>query len=175
MRTTACLIGLLLLAGCDEDTTPGDAGTNMDAGSSTDAGSSGDDAGNASDGGGTDDGGAGDDAAPGDGGNAGACDFFDGLERGCGTDMNCGVVTHQVDCCGTEIARGVNHAEVTRFGMLEPACRASYPACGCAAQPTMTDSGEVVTDPGSVQVACVAQGPENVCMTYVTMRPMDVP
>ena len=101
--------------------------------------------------------------------------FFDGLDRGCSADANCGRVVHQTDCCGTEFVRGVNHGEVTRFGSLEPACRASYPGCGCAPSATLTDSMEVVTDIASVQVGCIARGPTNVCMTYVSMRPADAP
>ena len=94
---------------------------------------------------------------------------------GCTGDENCVIGVHQTDCCGSSYAYGFNHSERDRFDTLEPPCRATYPGCGCPAGPTQTDSGETATDASTIQVACVAQGPERVCVTYVTMRPPDLP
>jgi hypothetical protein len=97
----------------------------------------------------------------------------DTLQRNCSRDDDCGFAIHQTDCCGNTLAMGVRASEVTRFEALEPICRDSYPACGCPARPTQTDSGETVTDPSTVQVGCISRGPAGFCMTYVSMRPMD--
>lgn len=100
-----------------------------------------------------------------------SCAQIDALDRHCTTDTDCSFAIHAADCCGTYAAIGFAASEASAYAALEPMCAASYPACGCAARPTVTDSGETVTDTATVQVACVTRGPGAVCLTYVTMRP----
>ena len=108
--------------------------------------------------------------------DAGLCGFADALETsGCGSDDECRVGIHQINCCGTHYAIGFKSSEEATFSELEPVCAASYPRCRCAVAPTGTDSGETVI-PGEeelVNVACVSRGPTSVCMTYVSERPAD--
>ena len=107
---------------------------------------------------------------------------------GDGIHMKCGMLPRfgpsgtgrSADTVVREILPGVVTNQVQKlpgptFDMLERPCRLGYPACGCAAGPTMTDSGEVVVDFGDIQVACVARGPTSLCMSYVTMRPESAP
>lgn len=100
-----------------------------------------------------------------------ACAQIDALDRHCTTDTDCSSAIHAADCCGTYAAVGFAGYEADEYATLEPLCEASYPACGCAARPTMTDSGEMVSSPSDVQVACVIRGTGAVCMTYAVMRP----
>ena len=128
----------LAVTGCGDDDAPppGDGGGGGDdGGGGTDDGGGDEDAGSTTDDGGgtTDDGGGGAD----DGGGGRACEGFPtDFERGCGADANCVVGLHQIDCCGTLFATGINHSERDRFDTAEATCRASYPACGCAAGAT---------------------------------------
>lgn len=182
-RPLAVLFLCACLAGCDDDMTGDDAGPGgmdagpgaIDGGGDSDGGG-GSDAGPGSDGGGgTDDGGASGDAGPPIDGGDDPCGAVDALPRTCSTDEDCDAVLHQSDCCGTLVARGISSDARMTFDLLEPVCRASLPACDCPAQPTMTDNGEVVTDPSAVQVACVARGPTMRCVSYVSMRPVGAP
>lgn len=100
-----------------------------------------------------------------------ACAQIDALDRHCTTDADCTYAIHAADCCGTYAAIGFAAYEADEYATLEPLCEASYPACGCAARPTMTDSGEMVSSPPEVHVACVTRGTGAVCVTYVAMRP----
>jgi hypothetical protein len=104
-----------------------------------------------------------------------ACGFFATIARSCTGDAACAAAFHQTNCCGTLVAVGISESDRARFDMLEPACRASYPGCGCPSGLTETDSHETVTDPAMVRVACVTNGPSRVCMTYVNTRPPDSP
>jgi hypothetical protein len=100
-----------------------------------------------------------------------ACAQIDALDRHCVIDADCSSAIHAADCCGTYAAIGFAAFEAAAYAMLEPLCDASYPACGCAAGPTMTDSGETVSSPSDVHVACVTRGASAVCLTFVAMRP----
>jgi hypothetical protein len=104
-----------------------------------------------------------------------ACGFVTTLDTSCTVDGDCAYGIHQTDCCGNTHAVGFNVSESATFPTLEAACDATYPLCGCPAHPTTTDSGEIVGDPSTVLVACVARGPRNVCLTYVSTRPPDAP
>lgn len=137
-------IALALLVGCSESHSSDDGGAH-DAGARVDAST---------------------DAGP-------PCAFIESVDRTCLGDEACVVAVHQVNCCGSEIATGIDRGERERFDALEALCVESYPGCGCAAGPTMTDSGEIVTDLASVQVGCILRGTGGVCMTYVAMRPPD--
>jgi hypothetical protein len=102
-----------------------------------------------------------------------ACAYVDTIARSCTTDADCVARVHQIDCCGTRAMIGIAASADSVYAASEPACVASYPGCGCPSGPTMTDSGETVSDPSSARAACVIRGPGMVCLTYVTMRPPD--
>ena len=117
----------------------------------------------------------GDDGGPAGDGGTPECAFVSELAAGCLTDVGCDFGIHQTDCCGNTHAVGFAQEERARFDMLEPACQASYPACGCPTLPTTTDSGETALEPSDIQVGCIPNGPMASCMTYVTMRPVGTP
>ena len=175
--TRGRLIFCLLLTGCGGPTNgAGDAGPGIDAHRIEDTGSGAHDVGPGVDSGvGTDaafsvDVGPGTDT--GQRGDAGsACANIDALDDLCTTDLDCAFAIHAADCCGTLAAIGFSASEADRYAALEPVCDASYPPCGCAARPTLTDSGEMVDSAAVVHVACVTRGPRAVCLTYVSMRP----
>lgn len=84
----------------------------------------------------------------------------------CMTKNDCVAVTHMVDCCGTMVSFGIASSDKATFDSEEQTCAATYPACGCAAQPTKTEDGSLlgVGGPGTTAaVDCVA----GVCRTYV--------
>lgn len=116
------------------------------------------------------------DAGPTDGGApsgdaSSPCAYVDTIDRSCTTDADCLVRLHQTDCCGNAVMLGIRTSAESAYLGSEPACMASYPACGCPASLPTTDSGETVTDTSAVLAACTSRGPRNVCLTYVTMRP----
>lgn len=80
--------------------------------------------------------------------------------RGCGTTDNCSFGLHQIDCCGSKVAIGFNHAERTRFDELEKVWESSCPACECLGRPTLAEDGKTGTSFG---VACV----DGQCRTFV--------
>lgn len=112
------------------------------------------------------------DAPGGTDGGGSPCAYADTIDRTCTTDADCQVVLHQTDCCGSSAMLGIALSAYPVYTANEPACMASYPACGCPAMLPTTDSGETVTDTSAVRAACVSRGPRNVCLTYVTMRPL---
>ena len=63
------------------------------------------------------------------------------------------MAVHQINCCGTEIATGLNHSERAAFDSFEAACVVTYPGCGCASLETMADDG--TTGWGDASVSCV--------------------
>lgn len=113
------------------------------------------------------------DAGPGDvDGGVSPCGYVDTIDRSCTTDADCLVRLHQTDCCGSSVMIGIATSALATYNAGEPACMASYPGCGCPAMLPVTDSAETVTDTSAVLAACVSRGPRNVCLTYVTMRPL---
>lgn len=104
------------------------------------------------DAGGTADGAAGDGSATdassvdaGRDGFPGACTpdgGFPSFQKGCGTADNCIIKLHQIDCCGSIIAIGLNHSEFTPFDQTEQAWEAACPRCKCPAQPTVAEDGK---------------------------------
>jgi hypothetical protein len=91
-------------------------------------------------------GGGGGAGTTGAGGHAGAtaCAQATMVDRSCTTDADCVAVTHTTNCCGSAIWMGIRSSEKSRFSTLETACDMSYPGCGCAAGPPVTDDGSVV-------------------------------
>jgi len=84
--------------------------------------------------------------------DAAVCDL-PSFDRGCSADADCIVAVHQINCCGTEIATGLNHSERAAFDSFEAACVVTYPGCGCASLETMADDG--TTGWGDASVSCV--------------------
>jgi hypothetical protein len=83
------------------------------------------------------------------------------FQKGCGTSDNCGIALHQIDCCGTKIAFGVNHSEVSPFDQAEQVWEMMCPSCGCSPQPTRAEDGQSGAS-SDVKVACV----NGQCTTY---------
>lgn len=94
----------------------------------------------------------------GGGGDTVACNAspqtWPAFERGCTDTPSCVIAKHMIDCCGTILATGINHAELARFNADEAACESQYPGCGCASQGTLVDTGATVMDPTTIQVEC---------------------
>jgi hypothetical protein len=154
----------------------GDSGSHeldMDSGAAADAGSSRLDAGPARDSSAAIDANIADSGRAPDAGAFPGCEFVDALDDFCTEDGDCTFGIHQTDCCGNSHAVGFNTSDRARFDAWEPLCAATYPICGCPSYPPRTDSDEVATDPSAIQLACVSRGPRNVCLTYITERPLD--
>ena len=136
-----------------------------DDGGGTSDGSTGD--GSTADGGVTSDSGGGDEGGLGLDGGVGTCsgsaNLFNNVIKGCTVAGGCVVVFHQIDCCGTKAAVGINHASKDAFDADEAAWLATCPACGCAARPTIAEDGKTAPQMSDFKVACV----NNQCRSYV--------
>jgi hypothetical protein len=66
---------------------------------------------------------------------------FPTFPKGCTGADNCSFGLHQVDCCGSFVAIGFNHAYYDGFNQAEQSWEQTCPACGCAAQPTLAEDG----------------------------------
>ncbi|MBK8173069.1 MAG: hypothetical protein IPK60_22430 [Sandaracinaceae bacterium] len=106
-----------------------------------------------------------------DAGNA--CDFADALDDSCSEDADCEYFVHQTDCCGNTFAYGINVSDIDQALAQEPLCRDFYPACGCPAMQTNTDSDERAGPDATIHVGCIQLAAQRVCQTYVAMRPVD--
>jgi hypothetical protein len=92
--------------------------------------------------------------------------FIASLDTGCTNTQSCSFGLHQIDCCGTKLAVGFNHAETNRFAQEEQAWEASCPQCGCPAGLTRAQDGKTGLA-SLVQVACVDfDGGVGVCQTF---------
>ena len=78
---------------------------------------------------------------------------FPSFQKGCGTDLNCSIRFHQIDCCGSMVALGLNHGEVTAFDKTELAWETSCPKCKCAAKATVAEDGKSGAN-ADVKVSC---------------------
>lgn len=87
---------------------------------------------------------------------------FPGLDKACSYATDCFIARHMINCCGTQIAVGVNAADESSFAAAESACAAAYAACGCAEQPTMAEDGRTENQ-GAIAVRCDSGR----CRTYV--------
>jgi hypothetical protein len=97
------------------------------------------------------------------GGNASACQAVVALDRSCAGDSDCFAARHASDCCGNSVVIGLRTSEQARYQALEPACAASYPACGCPAGLPTTDDGSTLRFDATAGVACRA----GMCTTFV--------
>ena len=78
---------------------------------------------------------------------------FPNFQKGCGTIANCIIKLHQIDCCGSAIAIGINHGEFAAFDAAEAEWRNSCPKCGCPAMATLAENGKTGLN-ADVKVAC---------------------
>lgn len=79
---------------------------------------------------------------------------FPGVGKECAGDNDCAVVFHQVDCCGSLVAIGVDAGTVDAFNEAEAMCAAKWPACECAQKPTAAEDGESTEDQAQIVAAC---------------------
>lgn len=88
---------------------------------------------------------------------AGSCKadagIFSNIIKACTNDIACVAVDHQVDCCGSMVSLGINHASHNAFNADEAAWKASCPACGCPPAPTAGEDGKPC-GPNGCTVAC---------------------
>jgi hypothetical protein len=91
-------------------------------------------------------------------------DTFPMFDKSCNSNADCVVALHQTDCCGNEVAWGINGNDAAAFDEAEAICRSQYPMCRCPVGPIMTDNGDSTFDINLIQVACVNGG---VCETSV--------
>lgn len=77
------------------------------------------------------------------------------FDKSCNTDTDCAIAFHQVACCGTELAMGINSAQLAAFDAAEKAWRAKCPPCDCPKRATGTESSTCCFNP-SVAVRCAA-------------------
>jgi hypothetical protein len=87
---------------------------------------------------------------------------FPTFSKACRGDGECAIGVHQINCCGSQKAIGMNRGEVPRFEAAEKLCRSQYPRCGCPTLPTVAEDGRSEIQ-GSILVRCDA----GACMTYV--------
>lgn len=77
---------------------------------------------------------------------------FPKLFKYCQLDSDCATVTHQKDCCGTEVVYGIHKAAKADYDSAEIACKIPA-ACDCMAQPTAAEDGKAI-DSGTLAAKC---------------------
>ena len=93
-----------------------------------------------------------------------ACEVVDaGYDKTCAIDDDCAIGIHQIDCCGSMAAIGMNASELPRFEREESLCRESLPICDCPTRPTETEDGNSAFDHDQIRVRCVDER----CGTYI--------
>jgi hypothetical protein len=110
------------------------------------------------------------DASPGRDASGSTCggQGFPTFDDACNGTQNCSIGLHRVDCCGTTIAIGINHAFRDEFDMAEAKWRTTLcPAvCDCQPAPTMAENG-TSGSPDNARVVCDSKGPgPGNCQTY---------
>lgn len=79
---------------------------------------------------------------------------FPEFDESCAMAEDCAIVFHQIDCCGSQAAWGVN-AEVSKaFAAAEAVCMMQYPQCDCPTLATVADDGNSSDDPALIEVQC---------------------
>ena len=146
MKLHLLLVGILVLAACDNVDVEGggDGGSGGSAGSGTSSSSS-----------------------SSSGGTTVQCTgdtpMFPTFDKTCVMATDCVTAFHMVSCCGTRAAIGINAAEQAAFDEAEATCEMQYPGCGCAQGPTTTEDGKMSLDDTQIQVACT----NGQCMTFL--------
>ncbi len=93
----------------------------------------------------------------------GGAPAFPTFDKTCAAEGDCLVAFHQVNCCGTRKAIGIQKDEKASFDAAEATCEGQYPACECVQSPTMTEEGSTAVDEALIQVQCSGGS----CMSYV--------
>ncbi len=88
---------------------------------------------------------------------------FPAFDTSCKVAIDCAVVLHQINCCGTFVAAGVSQADKAAHEAAEQTCQAQYPKCKCVALATKADDGKTATKLDAFGVDCLA----GVCKTLV--------
>ena len=95
---------------------------------------------------------------------------FPDYRSGCREAADCTQAFHQLDCCGTNAAIGVLASTHDEFLDAEDVCRGEYDRCRCAARPTQTDDGVLVSELSDFEVECDA----GFCVSVGARDPSDV-
>ncbi len=88
---------------------------------------------------------------------------FPAFPKTCSADSDCGVAIHQINCCGSTVAWGLDSCALTPFASAEKQCEGQYPGCGCAAFQTRAEDGYSAATPGDFAAKCDA----GTCRSYV--------
>jgi len=87
----------------------------------------------------------------------GATPTFPTFDKSCTLASDCFIAIHQINCCGSMKALGLNQAEQARFAADEKICQGQYPGCGCAAAPTVAEDGQSESAGKMIVVECQAR------------------
>jgi hypothetical protein len=88
---------------------------------------------------------------------------FPEFDRSCAVAMDCALVLHQIDCCGSLAALGISADAARLFAEAEAVCAMQYPQCDCLAKPTVADDGNSSPDNNAIAVSCV----DGECRSFV--------
>jgi len=88
---------------------------------------------------------------------------FPHFAKRCTAVADCDIADHQINCCGSQAAIGINGSERNRFDAAEMRCRGQYPMCRCPAEPTVAEDGQAAGPGTAIQVQCI----NSFCMTFV--------
>ena len=89
----------------------------------------------------------------------GATPAFPTFDRSCTQTSDCIAAVHQVDCCGTHVASGINISQSAAFNAAEMTGRGMYPECGCRPRGLIGEDGVLIARDFAVsgaQAECVA-------------------
>jgi hypothetical protein len=78
-------------------------------------------------------------------------------DKGCVTPSDCAIGLHFMDCCGSEIALGINVSEKGRFDAAAGICDGGGPLCDCASSGVIAEDGRPSHEPqtlADVRVSC---------------------
>jgi hypothetical protein len=89
--------------------------------------------------------------------------IFPVFDSSCGDGRDCRAAIHQIDCCGSRRALGINYLEEDRFNEAEAVCEAQYPACECPDRGILADDGQSTYEAADVGAFCN----EGSCATFV--------
>lgn len=110
-----------------------------------------------------------DDVIPAASCSGGGATFFPTFSKLCASDSDCFAAVHQINCCGTHVAWGLNACEAGPFATSEAQCVSQYPGCGCAAYQTMAEDGFSSFDNAQFSAKCVA----GTCRSFVKDAKVD--
>jgi len=88
----------------------------------------------------------------------------------CKVDSDCVVAQHQINCCGTNVALGINACAKDKFAAAEATCEGQYPGCGCASFATLAQDGFSGFGADDIFGAKCTGG---VCQSYVKTAKVD--